>query len=160
MGPAPKQHVVKCLIYILSLPPLNLSQEEAKRYARLHGARRFLSTVARFLSGYIDISVQDRLELGRWSPGVVGDPGLRGVAAAAAMPNLYSSEGARERCVASRKKVCDELRRRVARLSERELGELPVDGCGVEFLLDGATDISHPDPDPDLSDAESDSGVN
>lgn len=159
IGPASKRHVVKCLLYILTLPPLNLSPEEAMRYARLHGARRFLSTVARFLSGYLDISIQDRLELGRWSPGIVGDPGLRGAAASAAMPNLYSAEGARERCVASRKKICDELRRRVALLSERERGELPVDGCGVEFLLDASTDISHPDPDPDLSDAESDVGM-
>ena len=31
LGPAPKSHVIKCLIFILTLPPLNLSYEEAAR---------------------------------------------------------------------------------------------------------------------------------
>ena len=154
-GPSPKAHVVKCLIFILMLPPLNLPLEEAKRYSRLHGARRFFPTVARFLSGHIPISIQDRLELGRWKPGLIGDPTARAAAAAGAMPNLYSMEGARERCVKSRGKVAAELRRRVASLSAQELQALPTEGCGMEFLLDDHLDIAAVDPDPDLSDDES-----
>ena len=156
LGPAPKAHVIKCLIFILTLPPLNLPYEEAARYSRLHGARRFFPTLARFFSSTINITVQDRLELGRWQPGLIGDPSSRATAASASMPNLYSGEGARDRCVQSRGKVARELRRLVSAASPAELAALPTDSCGIDCLISGNTiELTAADPDPDLSDDES-----
>ena len=156
LGPAPKAHVIKCLLYILTLPPLSLSYEEAARYSRLHGARRFYPTLARFFSSVIDITVQDRLELGRWQPGLIGDPASRATAASASMPNLYSGEGARDRCVQSRGKVARELRRLVAAASPIEIEALPTDSCGIDCLMSGySMELTAVDPDPDLSDDES-----
>ena len=155
-GPAPKAHVLKGLQYILTLPPLNLDPEAARRFLRLHGARRFYATAARYLSGVIRISTQDRLEMGRWQPGLLGTPAERASAAAARLPNLYGDEAARARCVASRGRVAAELRRRVASLSAEELRALPLDGSGLEFLMEGVPVPTVADPDPDLSDGESD----
>ena len=46
-GPAVKQHVIDAFIYLLTLPPISLTSEEARAYVRLHGARRVYATLAR-----------------------------------------------------------------------------------------------------------------
>ena len=116
-------------------------------------------TAARYLSGVIKITTQDRLEMGRWQPGLLGTPAERASAAAARLPNLYGDEAARSRCIASRGRVAVALRKRVASLSAEELRALPMEGSGLEVLMEGVPAPTVADPDPDLSEGESDVDV-
>ena len=80
-------------IQLLQMEPLSLSFDEAKRYARLHGGRRLYPTLGRFMSHQLNLSTDDRQELGRWAPASGGAPG------GAPMTNLYASDAQRTRCV-------------------------------------------------------------
>ena len=67
-------------------------------------------------------------------------------------PNLYGSDAARSRCVATRKRVADEARARIDALGDLSL--LPSD-ISWEALVSSLPTI--PEIEPDLDDEELDS---
>ena len=144
-GPARKEHVVTGYIQLLQMEPLSLSLDEAKRYARLHGGRRLYPTLGRFMSHQLNLSTDDRQELGRWAPASGGAPG------GAPMTNLYASDAQRTRCVSTRKRVADAARDLIKGVGWQNI---PLDGGGFEAFISGEVDIAQ--PEPDLSDDESD----
>jgi hypothetical protein len=79
--PAPSSTVIAVFRYLLTLPGLSLSPEEAKKYSG-HSLRHWLPTVARLMR----LSEEDRREIARWAETV--DMAAR----KASMPNRYSSE--------------------------------------------------------------------
>lgn len=100
--------MVRLLFALLALPPLSLTREQAKSFVRLHGFRRVFSVLARFLSAELNLSVESRNELGRWKvQSGEGGGGTRH----SAMPNVYSSDAARSRCVDVRATVAAAARR-------------------------------------------------
>ena len=144
-GPARKSHVVSGFVELLQMEPLALSLEMAKKYSRIHGARRLFPTLGRYLSASLALSIDDRQELGRWAPSSGGSSSH-----AAPMANLYASDAQRARCVATRKRVADATRNRI-----RDVGwvNLPLDGGGFESFINGGVGIA--DPEPPLSSDES-----
>ena len=144
-GPARKAHVIESFIEIMMMEPLSLSRTVATAYARLHGARRMYPTLGRFLSQQLELTIDDRQELGRWAPSAGGSSHHN-----AAMANLYASDAARTRCVHTRKRVAD-----AARSLIRDVGwtNLPLDGGGFEAFIQGGVNIA--EPEPDLSSDES-----
>ena len=150
-APAVKQHVIEAFIHTLMLPPLSLTREEAMKYVRLHGARRVYPTLARFMSGTLNLSFEDRQELGRWAPVLAdGDRAAR----RAAMANRYSTDAERARCVKTRARVAEAAR---ALIRDHGWKELPIEGGGYESFI--AEDIPIEEPEPDLSSDESDTEV-
>ena len=152
-GPAPKAHVVRGIEHILTSSPCPLPADVAKLLARLHGARRVYPTAARFLSGVLKLTVDDRDEMGRWKTSP--DAGERSRAGSRPLSNLYGSDAARSRCVATRKLVGDAVRARIA-----ELGWLSVEPDTTwDFLVSLSTSepsvlAAEPDLDSDETDAD------
>ena len=144
-GPAVKAHVVTGFRELLQMAPLSLSEEDAKKYSRMHGARRLYPTLGRYMSHTLNLSTDDRQELGRWAPASGGTSG------GAPITNLYASDAQRARCVATRKKVAEAARALVKSIGWQAL---PLDGGGFEAFINGGVDIAQ--PEPDLSDDESD----
>ena len=127
------------------MEPLSLSEEEAKKLSRMHGARRLFPTLGRYMSEQLNLSIDDRQELGRWAPSLGGSSSH-----GAPMANLYGSDAQRSRCVATRKRVAEAAREMI-----RDVGwiNLPLHGGGFEAFIQGGVSIA--DPEPDLSDDES-----
>ena len=144
-APARKEHVVTGYIQLLQMEPLSLSYEDAKKYSRMHGARRLFPTLGRFMSHKLNLSTDDRQELGRWAPASGGTGGH------APITNLYASDAQRTRCVHTRKRVADAARDLI---KDAGWKNLPLDGGGFEAFITGGVDIAQ--PEPDLSDDESD----
>ena len=147
-GPAPRRHVRRALVHMLTLPPLSLAPDVAVRYARLHGLRRVYPTLGRFMSSELQLTTDDRQELGRWAQ-------LESNASRAArgewLCNRYGSDAARPRALEVRKKVGVAAR---AKIQELGWTNLPVEGGGFELFMAGDVDVV--DPEPDLSSDEED----
>ena len=150
-GPARKSHVVKSFQEILMMEPLSLSEDEAKALSRIHGARRMYPTLGRYLSHELNLSTDDRQELGRWAPSSGGSSSH-----AAPMANLYSTDAQRARCVATRKRVADAARRLI-----RDAGwtNLPLDGGGFEAFIQGGVNIAEPEPDMSSDESEDEAEI-
>ena len=146
-GPAVKLHVIETLIHILMLTPMSLTREEALAYVRLHGARRVYPTLARFLSGTLQLTLDDRQEMGRWAPATGGDRAER----RGAMANRYATDAERARCVKTRSKVATATRNLI---KDHGWRELPMEGGGYEAFI--TQDVIVEEPEPDLSSDESD----
>ena len=106
-GPAATANVVTAMRFMLTLPPLSLTKEEAAAYSG-HSLRHLVPTVARILG----FSEEARHELNRWAIGVDRRRGGQGN-----MPQVYSQEAAEHRVVPI-------LSRLISRVLERavELG--------------------------------------
>ena len=87
-GAASSSAVIKAMRFLLTLPPLRLSVEDAKKFSG-HSLRHMLPTLARAMA----LPVEDREELGRWAAR------LEARARDQHMPNLYASEAAPQRVV-------------------------------------------------------------
>ena len=79
--PARSATVIAVLRWILTLPPLSLTKEQAAAYSG-HSMRHFMPTLARFMA----LSEEDRHELARWAA-TCDTRGRRN-----SMPNSYASE--------------------------------------------------------------------
>ena len=146
-GPAPKAHVSKAAEFILLSEPMPFPAELAASLSkRLHGARRVYPSAARFLSSELGLTVDDRDELGRWK--APADLASAAQGRARALSNLYGSDAARSRCVATRRRVGDAMRARLQAVGWRELDC----DCGWEFLVSGSSappSVSTLEPDLD-----------
>ena len=149
-GPAVKKHVIELDRHILQLPPLSLSPEQAIAYSRQHGKRRTYPTLARFLSHKLNLTIDDREELGRWAPQSIGDKRAR----KQYLANRYGSDAARTRSVQVRKSVAAAARRVIADAGWQNLS---LDGGGFEAFVDGGVDFA--EPEPNLSSDESDTDI-
>jgi hypothetical protein len=121
-GPAKSADVIKAMRWVLTLPPLSMSAEEARRYSG-HSLRHLLPTVARILG----FSIEERNEIARWAA-AADRPSQRN-----AMPNVYASE-------AECDKILGILTRLVARMHEvvQLMGgpsHLPATGGWSQFAV-------------------------
>ena len=149
-GPAVKKHVIELDRHILQLPPLSLSHEEAITYSRQHGKRRTYPTLARYLSHKLNLTIEDREELGRWAPQSIGGKRAR----KHYLSNRYGSDAARTRSVQVRGSVAAAARRLIADVGWQNLS---LEGGGFEAFVDG--DVDFAEPEPDLSSDESDTDI-
>ena len=115
-GPAETSRVVKCMRFLLTLPPLCMSKADALKYSG-HSLRHFMPTLAR-LFGF---SEEDRNELARWAVSVDRSRG-----AARAMPQVYSAEAAEHRVVPILSRLIDCLMLRLESLGGAS--QLPAHG--------------------------------
>jgi hypothetical protein len=146
---APKAHVLRGYRRIMELdggaddPPL--PQWLIRLALRLHGARRVYPTAARFLSGELGLTADDRDELGRWAPSGNAERG-----AARPMSNVYSTDAARHRCVETRTTVASAVRARLRALAAA--GGLTADTTW-DFLV-SSTPPTIPAIEPDMDSME------
>ena len=91
-GPASSSCVIKMLRLLLTLPPLSLTEEEAKGFSG-HSMRHCLPSLARALG----VPREDRDELGRWLARLDSRQG--GVGASTSLSNTYSDEAAPQRVI-------------------------------------------------------------
>ena len=89
--------------FLLTLPPLCMTTEEAARFSR-HSLRHMLPTLARAFG----LSIEDREELGRWAASQ--DKATRDQH----MPNLYASEAAPQRVIQIVQRLLRSVQRRLA----------------------------------------------
>ena len=128
-GPAATARVVKCMRFLLTLPPLSMSHADALMYSG-HSLRHFMPTLAR-LFGF---SEEDRNELARWAVSVD-----RARGAARAMPQVYSAEAAEHRVVPILSRLIACLTRRLESLGGAS--QLPAHGGWSLFAADGAMEV-------------------
>ena len=100
------------------------------------------------MSGTLNLTVDDRQELGRWAPTPEGGGHA---ARRGAMSNLYGSDAERSRCVKTRARVAEAAR---SLIRDHGWKELPIEGGGYERFI--SEDIPIEEPEPDLSSDESD----
>ena len=96
--PASSANVVRALRWVLTLPPLSMSVQEARSFSG-HSLRHLLPTFARFFG----LSIEDRNELARWAA-AADTKGRR-----ASMPNLYASEAEAPRILAIQRDIFAKL---------------------------------------------------
>jgi hypothetical protein len=152
---APKTHVLRLYRFILEIDvPDDAAIPEwlIKLALRLHGARRVYPTAARFLSGELGLTVDDRDELGRWAPSADRTDGR-----SRPMSNVYSTDAARHRCVETRSRVASAMRERLRRLIAA--GDLTAETTW-DFLVERmAPSITSIEPDVDAEERADDSDV-
>ena len=133
-GPPDKHKVYGALIYMLTLPPLSLPVEEAKKFVKLHGMRRIVPILARLFSSVLGLTVEDRNELGRWAYTSQG-----------AMPNLYSDEANRPNQINVRERVLTHARTIFARYKS-DYVNLDLHDSYSMCYGDGLTSFADPEP--------------
>jgi len=128
-GPARSSDVIKAMRHILTLPPLSMSEVEAKRYSG-HSMRHLLPTLARILG----FSKEERDEIGRWAPSVECANRRR------SMSNMYASEAECDRILDILRRLLQRLHEVVSRMGGPD--KLPAVG-GWKVFADaaGCTDV-------------------
>ena len=107
--PAKSEDIISLMRMVLRLPPLSMTEAEARRVTG-HSLRHCLPTLARVFG----FTLEERNELGRWAAAVQAS------ARRSALPNVYAVE-------AESVRVLDILRRLLARMHEA-VGRFPS-GC-------------------------------
>ena len=97
-GPASSSYVIKVLRLLLTLPPLSLTEDEAREFSG-HSMRHCLPSLARALG----VGREDRDELGRWLARIDSRQG--GVGSSSSLSNRYSEEAAPQRVVGIVEKI-------------------------------------------------------
>jgi hypothetical protein len=143
--------VLRAAKEILVSEPCPVPPEAADAILRLHGARRVYPTAARLLSKELGLTADDRDELGRWKPTASAEERSRG--GARPMSNVYSTDAARPRCIATRKLVADAVR---ARLSEVGGWRALEPTAQWDFLIAQGSEPSVASIEPDLGAEERD----
>ena len=106
-GPASSSYVITMLRMLLTLPPLSLSEADAKEFSG-HSLRHCMPSLARALG----LSREDRDELGRWIAQL--DSRVAGEASRTSLSNRYSEEAAPQRVVRILNSMLDAASRAVA----------------------------------------------
>ena len=124
---------------MLTLPPLSMSEADAKKFVKMHGMRRVVPILTRLFSSQLGLTVEDRNEIGRWAYTANGS-----------MPNLYSDEANRPRQIEVREKVLSRARRIFKKLKDYT-GMTLDDSYRMCY---GTGEMTFVDPEPGLDSEE------